>query len=132
MKGSAVAAQRHPVWQETTEENASVGEDWHFLECVAALVLKDATVLAEERKPTKRVVPGAVALPGGHVEPGEGIEERSGVNSWRSWESRLSKYGTSVPLSIDQQSSGGFATSRSRNGKARWRTTRLPPCGGCR
>jgi 8-oxo-dGTP pyrophosphatase MutT (NUDIX family) len=32
-------------------------------------------VLAEERKPTKRVVPGVVALPGGHVEPGERIED---------------------------------------------------------
>jgi 8-oxo-dGTP diphosphatase len=52
-----------------------VGEDRNPLECVAALVLKEATVLAEERKPTKRVVPGAVALPGGHVEPGEGIED---------------------------------------------------------
>jgi mutator protein MutT len=38
-------------------------------------VLKEATVLAEERKPTKRVMPGAVALPGGHVEPGEGVED---------------------------------------------------------
>jgi 8-oxo-dGTP diphosphatase len=44
------------------------------LECVAALVLKEATVLAEKRKTTKRVVPGAVALPGGHVEPGESAE----------------------------------------------------------
>jgi len=32
-------------------------------------------VLAEERKLTKSVVPGALALPGGHVEPGEGIED---------------------------------------------------------
>jgi len=52
-----------------------VGEKKHPLECVVALVLKEATVLAEERKPTKRVVPGAVALPGGHVEPGEGVED---------------------------------------------------------
>jgi 8-oxo-dGTP diphosphatase len=51
-----------------------VGEDRDPLECVAALVLRDATVLAEKRKLTKRVVPGAVALPGGHVEPGEAIE----------------------------------------------------------
>ena len=47
----------------------------HPLECVAALVLKEARVLAEERKLTKSVVPGALALPGGHVEPGEGIED---------------------------------------------------------
>jgi mutator protein MutT len=52
-----------------------VGEDRHPLECVAALVLKQAAVLVEERKSTKRVVPGAVALPGGHVEPGESIED---------------------------------------------------------
>jgi 8-oxo-dGTP diphosphatase len=52
-----------------------VGEDQHPLECVAALVLKEATVLAEEREPTKRVVPGSVALPGGHVEPGESVED---------------------------------------------------------
>ena len=32
-------------------------------------------MLAEERKLTKSVVPGALALPGGHVEPGEGIED---------------------------------------------------------
>jgi len=31
-------------------------EDRQPLECVAALVLKEATVLAEERKLTKRVV----------------------------------------------------------------------------
>jgi 8-oxo-dGTP pyrophosphatase MutT (NUDIX family) len=52
-----------------------VGQDQDFIECVAALVLQEATVLAEKRKPTKRVVPGAVALPGGHVEAGERIED---------------------------------------------------------
>jgi 8-oxo-dGTP diphosphatase len=62
------------VRQQTTQEKGSVAEDRDPLECVAAIVLKEATVLAEERKPTKRVMPGAVALPGGHVEPGEGIE----------------------------------------------------------
>ena len=48
--------------------------DYHPIECVAAIVLKERAVLAELRKSTKRVVPGAVALPGGHVEPGESIE----------------------------------------------------------
>ena len=63
------------VGQQATQEKRSVEEDRHPLECVAALVLQEATVLAEKRKPTKRVVPGAVALPGGHVEPGEGVED---------------------------------------------------------
>lgn len=31
-------------------------------------------MLAEQRKRTKKVVPGAVALPGGHVEAGESLE----------------------------------------------------------
>jgi hypothetical protein len=36
-------------------------------ECVAALLIKDGTLLAEERKLAKSVMPGAIALPGGHV-----------------------------------------------------------------
>lgn len=45
------------------------------LACVAALVVKDGTLLAEERKLTKKVMPGAIALPGGHVERGEKAED---------------------------------------------------------
>src|SRR5439155_22620814 len=60
--------------QESKGKGGSVREHREPLECVAALVLKEATVLAEKRKTTKRVVPGAVALPGGHVEPGESTE----------------------------------------------------------
>lgn len=63
------------VQQQAYRENRNLDENRHPLECVAAMVLMDAAVLVEERKPTKRVVPGAVALPGGHVEPGEGIED---------------------------------------------------------
>lgn len=44
-------------------------------ECVAALVLKDGTLLAEVRKLTKKVMPGVIALPGGHVERGEKVED---------------------------------------------------------
>ena len=36
------------------------------LDCVAFIVVESQRVLAEKRAPTKRVVPGAVALPGGH------------------------------------------------------------------
>jgi 8-oxo-dGTP diphosphatase len=52
-----------------------VNEHLEPLECVAALVLKDGTLLAEERKLTKKVMPGAIALPGGHVERGETAED---------------------------------------------------------
>lgn len=45
------------------------------VECIAFMLIKDKHVLAERRKPTKRVVPGAVALPGGHMEAGEQPDE---------------------------------------------------------
>jgi len=44
------------------------------LECVALLLIGDRRVLAEKRKLTKRLAPGALAIPGGHVEPGEALE----------------------------------------------------------
>ena len=46
-----------------------------LVECIAFMLIKDSQVLAEKRKHTKRVVPGAVALPGGHIEAGERPEE---------------------------------------------------------
>ncbi len=45
------------------------------LECVAFMLVTGDRVLAERRRLTKRVVPGAVALPGGHMEDGERPEE---------------------------------------------------------
>ena len=47
------------------------GEDRAPLECVAFMLVKDNHVLAEKRKLTKSLVPGAVALPGGHMEHDE-------------------------------------------------------------
>ena len=44
------------------------------LDCVALLLIRDRRVLAEKRKLTKRLAPGALAIPGGHVEPGEALE----------------------------------------------------------
>jgi 8-oxo-dGTP pyrophosphatase MutT (NUDIX family) len=41
------------------------------LECVALLLVRDRQVLAERRKRTKRLALGAVAIPGGHIDPGE-------------------------------------------------------------
>ena len=47
------------------------GEERIPLECVAFMLVKDNHVLAEKRKLTKTLVPGAVALPGGHMENDE-------------------------------------------------------------
>jgi len=43
------------------------------LVCVAVILRFGDHVLAERRKADKRVDPGALALPGGHVEPGEDL-----------------------------------------------------------
>jgi mutator protein MutT len=46
-----------------------------LLDCIAFMLIKDHQVLAEKRKLTKKVVPGALALPGGHIEAGEAPED---------------------------------------------------------
>jgi len=45
------------------------------LECIAFIVINGDEVLAEKRKLTKKGVPGAVTLPGGHLEDGESPED---------------------------------------------------------
>jgi 8-oxo-dGTP diphosphatase len=45
------------------------------LDCVAFLLVQNDHVLLERRSLTKRVVPGVLAIPGGHIEPGENPEE---------------------------------------------------------
>ncbi len=39
------------------------------------MLVENGRVLAEKRKMTRQLAPGAVALPGGHVEPGETLED---------------------------------------------------------
>src|SRR4029453_3728869 len=46
-----------------------------LLDCIAFMLIKNQQVLAEKRKLTKKVVPGALALPGGHIEAGEAPED---------------------------------------------------------
>jgi 8-oxo-dGTP pyrophosphatase MutT (NUDIX family) len=46
-----------------------------LLDCIAFLFIKSHQVLAEKRKLTKQVVPGALVLPGGHMERSEAPEE---------------------------------------------------------
>ena len=42
-----------------------------MLECVAFLLIRDGMLLAERRNLTKTVMPGILAIPGGHCDPGE-------------------------------------------------------------
>ena len=44
------------------------------LDCVALLLVADRRMLVERRKLTKRLAPGTLAIPGGHVETGETLD----------------------------------------------------------
>jgi mutator protein MutT len=45
------------------------------LDCVAFIIRSGDQILAERRKMTKRLLPGTLALPGGHVDAGESIDD---------------------------------------------------------
>ena len=44
------------------------------LNTIAYMIVRENHILAEKRKLTKKVCPGAVAIPGGHVEDNETLE----------------------------------------------------------
>ncbi len=44
------------------------------LDCVAFMLIADNAILVEKRSATKRLLPNALAIPGGHVEEGESVE----------------------------------------------------------
>ena len=44
------------------------------LECVAFMLIADHQILVEKRSETKQLLPGAIAIPGGHLEEGESVE----------------------------------------------------------
>jgi len=50
-------------------------EDAQPLDCVVFMLVRNGHVLAEKRKATRRVAPGAIALPGVHVDSGERLED---------------------------------------------------------
>lgn len=49
--------------------------DKFLVECVAFFLVNDRSILVEKRSLAKRVVPGALAIPGGHMEVGEPPED---------------------------------------------------------
>jgi mutator protein MutT len=44
-------------------------------ECVAFLLIADEKILLEKRSEHKALDPGLIAIPGGHIEPGESREQ---------------------------------------------------------
>jgi 8-oxo-dGTP diphosphatase len=54
--------------------SGSWGDGTPPLDCVVFMLVRNGQVLAEKRKSTRRLAPGAIALPGGHVDPGESLE----------------------------------------------------------
>ena len=44
------------------------------LACVAFMLIADQHILVEKRSAAKRLLPGIMAIPGGHVEAGETLE----------------------------------------------------------
>ncbi len=44
------------------------------IDTIAYLIIRENRILAEQRKLTKTVCPGATAIPGGHVEADESLE----------------------------------------------------------
>lgn len=52
----------------------SYGVEMKLLNTIAFMIIRDNCILAEKRKLTKKVCPGATAIPGGHVEGNESIE----------------------------------------------------------
>ncbi len=45
-----------------------------MIDCVAFMLIRDGKMLAERRKLTRKLAPGVLSIPGGHVEPGEPLE----------------------------------------------------------
>ena len=45
-----------------------------MIDCVAFMLIRDGALLAERRKLTRKLAPGVLSIPGGHVEPGEAFE----------------------------------------------------------
>ncbi len=89
--------------------------------CVTFMLVKDQKILAEKRKRTKNVVPGAVALPGGHMEHGESWKTRYAANYMRNWALSLRIRPMCAPSCIDPENAARFITSPLSRGVVRCR-----------
>src|SRR5438105_4400307 len=58
-----------------SSRTGSWGDGMLPLDCVVFMLVRNGQVLAEKLKATRRLAPGAIALPGGHVDAGEGLED---------------------------------------------------------
>jgi 8-oxo-dGTP diphosphatase len=58
-----------------SEVAEAMAPDDDLLDCVAFLLIQDDRILLERRGLTKLVVPGVLAIPGGHMEQSESPEE---------------------------------------------------------
>jgi hypothetical protein len=79
------------------------------VECVASMLIHDNHVLADQRKRTKQVMPGAVALPGGHLEAGERPEDAA--KSKKNWGLCLSTSSMCARFCIVRKNSGSCIIS---------------------
>ena len=89
------------------------------LECVAFLLVRDRCVLAEKRKLTKRLAPGALAIPGGHVEPGEELAQALR----REAREELAIVPGEAAFDVDRTAVSEYLRLE-REGGLEWRTTR--------
>jgi 8-oxo-dGTP diphosphatase len=53
-----------------------------LVECIAFMLMQDSQVLAEKRNPSRRVVLGAIARPGGHIEAHDSPNEELYGETW--------------------------------------------------
>ena len=101
-----------------------------MLECAGFLLVDGDRFLVERRRPDKAVDPGAVAIPGGHLDAGESpmdalhreLREELGLAALR--------VDYIAPCCIIRRSFANCIILRFGNGPARSRITRRRPCFG--
>jgi NUDIX domain len=88
------------------------------------MLIADGRVLAEQRKLTKSLAPGAVALPGGHLEGDEDRKDALERELREELASSPTGSRTSALSCTVRKSSERFITLRSRAGKEKFSTSK--------